>query len=60
MLRFDRNSALRTEQAVEAARRTQSGRVRAQLADLYPYKVGHGASPGIAQARDSIRDLLSS
>ncbi|WP_306823425.1 hypothetical protein [Streptomyces sp. JJ66] len=49
-----------TGQAVEVARGTQSGRVRAQLGQLYPYTVGREVSRGVAQARDSIRDLLSS
>ncbi|MEV8310953.1 hypothetical protein AB0P36_27275 [Streptomyces flavidovirens] len=43
-----------------AARRTQSGRVRTQLGQLYPYTVGHSASRSVREARDSIRDLLSS
>ncbi|MEN8655139.1 hypothetical protein ABCR94_32285 [Streptomyces sp. 21So2-11] len=46
--------------AVEAARHTQSGRVRTQLGQLYPYTVGHSASRSVRGARDSIRDLLSS
>ncbi|WP_405597582.1 hypothetical protein OG741_13930 [Streptomyces sp. NBC_01410] len=49
-----------THRAVDAARLTQSGRVRTQLSELYPYTVGHGASRSVREARDSIRDLLSS
>lgn len=49
-----------THRAVEAARLTQSGRVRTQLGELYPYTVGHSASRPVREARDSIRDLLSS
>ncbi len=49
-----------TRHAVEAARGTQSNRVRTQLGDLYPYTVGHSASRGVREVRDSIRDLLSS
>ncbi|MBT2510012.1 hypothetical protein J7I98_29950 [Streptomyces sp. ISL-98] len=46
--------------AVGAARRTQSGRVRTQLGQLYQYTVGHSESRTVRKARDSIRDLLSS
>ncbi|MFJ1737890.1 hypothetical protein ACIOG4_04415 [Streptomyces microflavus] len=49
-----------THRAVSAARLTQSGRVRAQLGQLYPYTAGHQASRSVREARDSIRDLLSS
>lgn len=49
-----------THRAVAAARLTQSGRVRTQLGQLYPYTVGHQASRPVREARDSIRDLLSS
>ncbi|MCI3223969.1 helix-turn-helix transcriptional regulator [Streptomyces sp. NP-1717] len=49
-----------THRAVAAARLTQSGRVRTQLGALYPYTVGHQASRSVREARDSIRDLLSS
>ncbi|MCH0538373.1 hypothetical protein I3F58_02110 [Streptomyces sp. MUM 203J] len=49
-----------TQRAVEAARLTQSDRVRTQLGQLYPYTVGHSASRPVREARDSIRDLLSS
>ncbi|MDT0492683.1 hypothetical protein RM717_19450 [Streptomyces griseus] len=55
-----RAAAAETALAVQAARGTQSGRVRAQLGQLYPYTVGHGASRPVRDARDSIRDLLSS
>ncbi|MFF0794955.1 hypothetical protein [Streptomyces spiralis] len=48
-----------TRQAVEAAARTQSARVRAQLSQLYPYTVGKGASRPVAEARTMIRELLS-
>jgi hypothetical protein len=48
-----------TERAVEAAAATQSGRVRAQLAELYPYTVGRSASGRVREARDSIRTLLA-
>ena len=47
-----------TERAVAAAAATQSGRVRKQLAELYPYTVGRSASGRVRQARDSIRTLL--
>ncbi|MGD9485611.1 helix-turn-helix domain-containing protein [Streptomyces sp. TRM70308] len=53
-------AVIHTGHAVEAARHTQSGRVRTQLGQLYPYTVGRGVSRSVAQARDSIRDLLSS
>jgi hypothetical protein len=49
-----------THRAVEAARLTQSGRVRTQLGELYPYTVGHSASQSVREARNSIRDVLSS
>ncbi|MFJ7996904.1 helix-turn-helix domain-containing protein [Streptomyces sp. NPDC096310] len=49
-----------THRAVDAARLTQSGRVRSQLGELYPYTVGHSTSRTVREARDSIRDLLSS
>ena len=48
-----------TRRAAEAAARTQSARVRAQLGRLYPYTVGRGASHRMAEARTIIRDLLS-
>lgn len=53
-------AAAETALAVQAARGTQSGRVRSQLGQLYPYTVGHSASRPVREARDSIRDLLSS
>ncbi len=53
-------AAAETTLAVQAARGTQSGRVRTQLGQLYPYTVGHSASRPVREARDSIRDLLSS
>lgn len=53
-------AAAETTLAVTAARGTQSGRVRTQLGQLYPYTVGHSASRPVREARDSIRDLLSS
>ncbi|MFF5565272.1 hypothetical protein ACFY7Z_10625 [Streptomyces sp. NPDC012623] len=49
-----------THRAVAAARLTRSGRVRGQLGQLYPYTVGHSASRTVRDARDSVRDLLSS
>ncbi|MFJ2178569.1 helix-turn-helix domain-containing protein [Streptomyces sp. NPDC087851] len=49
-----------THRAVDAARLTQSGRVHSQLGQLYPYTVGHSTSRTVREARDSIRDLLSS
>ncbi|WP_018545414.1 helix-turn-helix domain-containing protein [Streptomyces sp. LaPpAH-108] len=48
-----------TQRAVEAAARTQSARVRAQLGKLYPYTVGRNTSQRVADARTMIRDLLS-
>ncbi|MER5631251.1 helix-turn-helix domain-containing protein [Streptomyces nitrosporeus] len=54
------SAAAETTLAVQAARGTQSGRVRTQLGQLYPYTVGHSASRPVREARDSIRDLLSS
>ncbi|WP_433401725.1 hypothetical protein [Streptomyces sp. CA-146814] len=55
-----RTAAAETALAVQAARNTQSGRVRTQLGQLYPYTVGHSASRPVREVRDSIRDLLSS
>ncbi|WP_328868426.1 helix-turn-helix domain-containing protein [Streptomyces sp. NBC_00304] len=55
-----RSAAAEANLAVQAARGTQSERVRAQLGQLYPYTVGHSASRPVREARDSIRDLLSS
>ncbi|MET7457834.1 hypothetical protein ABZT03_39505 [Streptomyces sp. NPDC005574] len=48
-----------THRAVDAARATRSSRVRAQLGDLYPYTVGSSAGRPMREARDRIRDLLS-
>ncbi|MFG3267849.1 helix-turn-helix domain-containing protein [Streptomyces bobili] len=48
-----------THRAVDAARTTRSSRVRAQLGDLYPYTVGNSAARPVREARDRIRDLLS-
>ncbi|WP_098009196.1 helix-turn-helix domain-containing protein [Streptomyces sp. sk226] len=53
-------AAAETALAVRAACGTRSGRVRTQLGQLYPYTVGHSASRPVREARDSIRDLLSS
>ncbi|MEV5258258.1 hypothetical protein AB0L02_09420 [Streptomyces anulatus] len=55
-----RGAAAETDLAVQAARGTQSGRVRSKLGQLYPYTVGHSASRPVREARDSIRELLSS
>ncbi|MFF1737480.1 hypothetical protein [Streptomyces sp. NPDC058247] len=49
-----------THRAVEAAQETQSSRVRTQLGSLYPYTVGHSASPAVREARDRLRGLLAS
>ncbi|WP_411092761.1 hypothetical protein [Streptomyces sp. 049-1] len=46
--------------AVDAAARTQSSRVRTQLAQLYPYTVGRSASRTVGEARTRIREVLSS
>ncbi|MQS35151.1 hypothetical protein [Streptomyces katsurahamanus] len=46
--------------AIEVSRLNPSGRVRAQLEQLYPYTVEHHASGPVREARDGIRDLLSS
>ncbi|WP_308409574.1 hypothetical protein [Streptomyces sp. A3M-1-3] len=48
-----------THRAVDAAARTQSSRVRAQLGQLYPYTVGRGASRPVSEARARLRDALS-
>ncbi|MFI5808961.1 helix-turn-helix domain-containing protein [Streptomyces sp. NPDC051561] len=53
------DAATNTQRAVEAAALTRSARVRSQLSALYPYTVGRSASSGLREARDSIRDLLS-
>jgi len=49
-----------TQDACEAAARTQSSRVRTQLGQLYPYTVGRETSQAMGEARTMIRDLLSS
>ncbi|WP_200305746.1 helix-turn-helix domain-containing protein [Streptomyces adelaidensis] len=49
-----------TRSAVDAASRTQSSRVRAQLGQLYPYTVGRSTSRAVGEARTMIRELLSS
>ncbi|MFJ9411154.1 helix-turn-helix domain-containing protein [Streptomyces sp. NPDC101393] len=48
-----------THQAVGAATHTQSGRVRHQLAQLYPYTVGRDVPGPLREARDRIRGLLA-
>ena len=52
-------AAEQTHTAVDAAERVHSGRVRAGLADLYQYTVGHGASRGVREARARIREQLA-
>ncbi|WP_340559672.1 helix-turn-helix transcriptional regulator [Streptomyces sp. GSL17-111] len=49
-----------TRHAVAAAHTTQSGRVRTRLGQLYPYTVGRSVTRDVQEARDIIRDLLSS
>ncbi|MFI9149545.1 hypothetical protein [Streptomyces sp. NPDC053367] len=49
-----------THRAVDAAARTRSSRVRAQLGQLYPYTVGRSASRTVSEARAKIREVLSS
>jgi hypothetical protein len=49
-----------THRAVDAAARTRSSRVRAQLGQLYPYTVGRSASGAVGEARARIREVLSS
>ncbi|MGP4091084.1 hypothetical protein [Streptomyces sp. KR55] len=49
-----------THRAVDAAARTQSTRVRAQLGQLYPYTVGRSSSRTVGEARSRIREVLSS
>ncbi|MBX9394878.1 hypothetical protein K4749_15030 [Streptomyces sp. TRM72054] len=49
-----------THLAVDAAARTQSTRVRAQLNQLYPYTVGRSSSRTVGEARSRIREVLSS
>ncbi|WP_256361743.1 hypothetical protein [Streptomyces sp. TRM70350] len=48
-----------THRAVDAAARTQSTRVRAQLSQLYPYTVGRSSSRTVGEARSRIREVLS-
>jgi hypothetical protein len=48
-----------THRAVDAASGTRSNRVRAQLGELYPYTVGNSAARPVREARNRIRDLLS-
>ena len=45
--------------AVDAAQMVQSDRVRSGLARLYSYTVGHGASRGVREVRDRIRQQLA-
>lgn len=45
--------------AVDVAETVQSGRVRAGLADLYGYTIGHGASAQVGQARARLREQLA-
>lgn len=49
-----------THRAVDAAGRTRSHRVRAQLGQLYPYTVGRSSSRTVGEARARIREVLSS
>lgn len=48
-----------SQRAVGVAHGLRSGRVRAQLAQLYPYTVGDGVPRNVAEARASIRNLLT-
>lgn len=48
-----------SRRAVDVASRLRSGRVRAQLAQLYPYTVGNGVPRAVADVRGSIRSLLT-
>lgn len=48
-----------SRRAVGAASGLRSGRVRAQLAQLYPYTVGDGVPRAVADVRGSIRTLLT-
>ncbi|MFJ8143079.1 hypothetical protein [Streptomyces sp. NPDC096013] len=52
------SAVTRTRQAVQAASKSRSRRVREQLAKLYPHTVGLTAKP-VAEARTMIRNLLS-
>ncbi|MEX3100115.1 hypothetical protein DF268_27845 [Streptomyces sp. V2] len=49
-----------THQAVDAAHRTRSDRVRDHLGKLYPYTVGRSASHAVGEARARIREVLAS
>ncbi|MCT9076540.1 helix-turn-helix domain-containing protein [Streptomyces fulvoviolaceus] len=49
-----------THRAVDAAARTRSTRVRAQLGQLYPYTVGRSSSRTVGEVRSRIREVLSS
>lgn len=48
-----------SRRAVEVASGLRSGRVRAQLAQLYPYTVGDGVPRAVADVRGSLRTLLT-
>ncbi|MFD6554428.1 helix-turn-helix domain-containing protein [Streptomyces sp. NPDC058398] len=48
-----------THRAVDAAASTQSGRVRTQLGQLYPYTVGRSTSSTVSEARARLREVLS-
>ncbi|MCT2592520.1 hypothetical protein LHJ74_21855 [Streptomyces sp. N2-109] len=48
-----------TRAAIDASARLPSGRVRSQLARLYPYTVGDSVPRGVADVRSSIRTLLT-
>lgn len=48
-----------SQHAVSVASGLRSGRVRAQLAQLYPYTVGDGVPRAVADVRGSIRSLLT-
>lgn len=54
------SAAAHARDAVAAAERTHSPRVRAQLNQLYPYTVGKTSTRAVSEARTMIRDLLSS
>ncbi|AGP58128.1 helix-turn-helix domain-containing protein [Streptomyces rapamycinicus] len=47
------------QNAVNVASGLRSGRVRAQLSQLYPYTVGDGVPRAVADVRSSIRSLLT-
>ncbi|MFD5553841.1 hypothetical protein ACFWIA_08390 [Streptomyces sp. NPDC127068] len=48
-----------THQAVDAAARTRSSRVRAQLSNLYPYTVSRSSSSTVSEVRARVRELLA-